>query len=83
MTNMNRLVWIGAILVAAIFLATNTSNSNAYGCANSTNTNHTAGVNGTSDNSALTSPSKISIVDVADKISVGRPPCGVATTPDK
>lgn len=84
MTNMNRLIWIGAILVAAIFLATNISTSNVYGCANSTNSNHTAGVNGTSGNttnSVLTSPSKISIADLADKISVGRPPCGVATTP--
>jgi hypothetical protein len=75
-----------AILVAATFLLMNGSNlSSVYGCTNSSSTNHTSGVNGTSGNitkSAFNSPGQISIVDVADKIPVGRGPCGVATTPN-
>ena len=47
--NMNRLFWIGVIFAATTFLLINTfSLSSAYGCNNSTNTNRTAGVNGTS-----------------------------------
>jgi hypothetical protein len=80
---MKKLIWIGTILVAAIFLSTNICISNVYGCANSTNTNHTAGVNVTSGNitkSEFTSSSQIS--DVADKIPVGQGPCGVASAPN-
>jgi hypothetical protein len=63
---MNKLFCISgiAIFVATTFLLTNTlSVSSAYGCNNSTNTNQTAGVNGTSGNitkSAVTSPYHIS-----------------------
>lgn len=83
---MNRSIWVLTIIAAAIFMLVNAHNlSSVYGCSNSTNTNHTAGVNGTSGNitkSAFTGTGQISIVNVADKISVGRGPCGVATTPN-
>lgn len=56
---MNKTFWIGAIFVATTFLLTNTlSSSNAYGCTNSTSTNHTSSdVKGTSANTSTTKPS--------------------------
>ena len=89
---MNRLLLIigMAFFVVSTFLLTitNTPNlSNAYGCTNSTSTNHTSsGINGTSGNltkTALTNPSQIFGVAVAFKIPVGPPPCGVVKVPDQ
>jgi hypothetical protein len=75
-----------AFFVVSTFLLTitNTPNlSNAYGCTNSTNTNHTAGVNGTSGNitkSALTGSSQIfgiAVTSSGHKIGDQGPPQSV------
>lgn len=63
----------------------NLSSGQAFERSNSTDTNHISGVNVTSGNfikSAFTGPGQISIVNVVDKISVGRGPCGVAKATD-
>lgn len=84
---MNKLFCISgiAIFLATTFLLTNTiSMSRAYGCNNSTNTNHTAGVNGTSGNitkSAVTSPYHIYNVSLSFGNGFGIYDSGVNKTP--
>jgi hypothetical protein len=84
---MNRLFLITGIafFAATTFLLIITlSLSSAYGCNNSTNTNHTAGVNGTSGNitkSAVTSPYHISNVSLSFGNGFGIYNSGVNKTP--
>jgi hypothetical protein len=84
---MNKLFCISGIVifVTTTFLLTITlSVSSAYGCNNSTNTNHTAGVNGTSGNitkSAVTSPYSIYNVALSFGNGFGIYDSGVTKTP--
>jgi hypothetical protein len=83
---MNKLISIVPIFVAAVFLLINAldlSGSQAFGCNNSTNTNHTSGVNGTSGISTGPKPiestgsSHISSMDISARLlDVGCCPCG-------
>ena len=76
------LISIVATFVTATFLlinALNLSGSQAFGCNNSTNTNHTSGVTGTSGISKGPKPdvSRISSMNIGARLlDVGCCPCG-------
>jgi hypothetical protein len=78
-----------AVFVTAFLVANIANLLSAYGCTNSTNTNHansSSVVNGSSSvstkQSASTGSSQISTMYVALKIPVGQGPCGVAKVPN-
>jgi hypothetical protein len=83
---MNRLFLISgmAVFVAATFLLMNAPNfsiSQAFGCSNSTSTNHTAGINGNSGNINKTAmPSGHKIGDQSMYISFSLPRSGTITS---